>query len=103
LLFSYFIDGFANAAEALVGKYWGAKKMSGLKPLIKKIFSWGIGISFSFSLIYFVFGSEILKTITDIPSVIDASKPYMIWIGLLPLLSFAAFVWGRCLCRCYCC
>jgi MATE family multidrug resistance protein len=93
LLFSYFIDGFANAAEALVGKYWGAKKMSGLKPLIKKIFSWGIGISFPFSLIYFVFGSEILKTITDIPSVIDASKPYMIWIGLLPLLSFAAFVW----------
>jgi len=93
LFFSYLIDGFANAAEALTGKYWGAKKFKSLKPLVQKIFIWGISISLPFSLIYFVLGTEILKMLTDIPSVINAAKPFMFWIGILPILSFAAFVW----------
>lgn len=93
LFFSYFIDGFANAAEALVGKYWGAKRYASLKPVIYKIFIWGIGISLPFSVIYFVFGTHILKVLTDIPSVIEAAQPFMFWIGVIPILSFAAFVW----------
>lgn len=93
LFFSYFIDGFANAAEALVGKYWGANKSEDLKPLIKKIFIWGMGVSLPFSVAYFLAGNAILIVLTDIPSVIKAAQPYMFWVGLLPLLSFAAFVW----------
>lgn len=93
LFFSYFIDGFANAAEALVGKYWGNKDFQSMKPMIYRVFIWGGGISILFSAIYFVFGNHILKLLTDIPSVINASKPYMFWIGILPLLAFAAFVW----------
>lgn len=93
LFFSYFIDGFANAAEALVGKYWGAEDRANLKPIIKKIFIWGMGISFVFSALYFVFGIGILRVLTDIPSVINASQPYMFWIGILPIIAFAAFVW----------
>lgn len=93
LFFSYFIDGFANAAEALVGKYWGAKDYRSLKPTINKIFVWGLGISLPFSLIYFIFGNNLLKMLTDIPSVIDSSQTYMFWVGLIPFFSFAAFVW----------
>jgi len=93
LFFSYFIDGFANAAEALVGKYWGKKDFRSLKPIIYRIFVWGLGLSILFSAIYFVFGNRILKILTDIPSVISASEPYMIWVGILPLIAFAAFVW----------
>lgn len=91
--FTYFIDGFANAAEALVGKLVGEQRQDDLKQLILKIFIWGIGVSLPFSIVYFVFGSEILKILTDIPEVIIASQPYMIWVGILPLISFAAFIW----------
>ncbi len=93
LFFTYFIDGFANAAEALVGKHLGEDKYASLKPLITKIFIWGLIVSLPFSMIYFIFGTEILQILTDIPSVIQASQPYMFWVGILPILSFAAFIW----------
>ena len=93
LFFTYFIDGFANAAEALVGKHLGQNRYAGIKPLITKIFIWGLVVSLPFSIVYFVFGTEILQMLTDIPSVIQASHPFMFWVGILPILSFAAFIW----------
>jgi len=91
--FTYFIDGFANAAEALVGKYIGENKEYGLQILIFKIFSWGFAISLVFALVYFVFGENLMRILTDIPEVIHEAKPYLIWIGVMPILSFAAFIW----------
>jgi MATE family multidrug resistance protein len=93
LFFTYFIDGFANAAEALVGKHIGEDKHASLKPLITRIFVWGFLVSLPFSIVYFVFGREILQILTNIPSIIQASQPYIFWIGILPILSFAAFIW----------
>ena len=93
LFFTYFIDGFANAAEALVGKHIGEFNKEGLKPLIKRIFLWALGISIPFAVGYLFFGEFIMMLLTDIPAVIDAAQPYFIWIGIMPILSFAAFIW----------
>jgi len=93
LFFTYFIDGFANAAEALVGKQFGENAKANLKPLVYKLFLWGALISIPFSISYFVFGAEILGLLTNLPDIIHAAAPYMIWIAILPLLSFAAFIW----------
>ena len=93
LFFTYFIDGFANAAEALVGKQIGENKKSELKALVMRIFKWGMGISFPFALIYFVFAKQLMYILTDLPHIISAAEPYFIWVGILPLISFAAFIW----------
>jgi len=93
LFFTYFIDGFANAAEALIGKQVGENNKSSLRPLVYKLFTWGALISIPFSLAYFTLGSEILGLLTGLPHIIKQASPYMIWIGLLPILSFAAFIW----------
>lgn len=93
LFFTYFIDGFANAAEALVGKHIGEDKYTSLKPLVYKIFTWGFFISFPFSLLYFIFGSQIMGILTDLPHLIASAQPYFIWIGIMPIISFAAFIW----------
>jgi len=93
MFFTYFIDGFANAAEALVGKHIGIQDRKGLRLLIRKIFIWGLSISVLFSLIYIVFGEYIIMILTDIPHIIATAKPYFIWIGILPIVSFAAFIW----------
>ncbi|OYT17223.1 MAG: hypothetical protein B7C24_03780 [Bacteroidetes bacterium 4572_77] len=94
MFFTYFIDGFANAAEALVGKYIGAfKSPQDLKKLIRTLFLWAFGLSIPFAIGYLFFGEYIIILLTDIPSIMQGAKSYFIWIGLMPLLSFAAFIW----------
>lgn len=92
-IFSYFIDGFAHAAEALIGKYVGNNNKEQFKAAIKTIFVWGFGLSIPFSIIYFAFGKNLLFLLTNQLNIIEASSPYLIWVGILPFLSFAAFIW----------
>ena len=92
-VFSYLTDGFAYAAESLVGRYIGAKDQPNLKKSIRLLFIWGIIISIPFTLIYVFGGDVMLRLLTNNNEVIIASKPYLIWIGLVPLITFAAFIW----------
>ncbi len=92
-VFAYLTDGFAYAAEALVGKFIGAGSLAELKTVIKKLFLWGFGFSIPFSVIYLFFGESLLWIITDNDNVIDAAAPYLFWIGLVPIVTFGAFIW----------
>lgn len=92
-VFSYLTDGFAYAAEALTGRYIGAKERVNLKSVIKLLFFWGFGISILFTLIYMIAGKNLMYLLTDNPEVIEAAAPYLIWVGIVPLVSFAAFIW----------
>jgi len=51
-LFSYIMDGFAYASEALTGKYIGAKQTSYLNKLVKRLFLWGVILSLLFTITY---------------------------------------------------
>ncbi len=93
ILFSYMMDGFAYAAEALTGKFIGAKNRLMLKHLVKRLFFWGIIISIFFTLIYIVFFDSILVILTDKQNIIELSKQYHIWICLIPVAGFSAFLW----------
>lgn len=93
LLFSYFLDGFAYAAESLAGKFFGAGDLHSLKKFTRNIFIWGGMISIPFSLAYLVAGEYILYILTDNQEVIDNASPYLPWLALIPLASFAAFIW----------
>ena len=92
-VFAYLTDGFAYAAEALVGKFIGARNLPDLKIVIKRLFLWGLGFSIPFTIIYLVFGQSLMLILTNNESVIDAASPYLFWIGVVPLATFAAFVW----------
>ena len=92
-VFAYLTDGFAYAAEALVGKFIGARNLPDLKIVIRRLFLWGLGFSIPFTVIYLVFGQSLLLILTNNESVIDAASPYLFWIGVVPLATFAAFVW----------
>jgi MATE family multidrug resistance protein len=93
MIFSYLIDGFAYAAEALVGKYTGEGNRSRLTTTIRYLFYWGLGISIPFTLTYLFGGEKILWLLTNNAAVIDQAKPYLFWIALIPLISFSAFLW----------
>jgi MATE family multidrug resistance protein len=93
IFFSYFIDGFAYATEALAGKYLGEKNKTQLIKSLKLIFKYGFIISTVFSLIYMVLGVEIIKLMTSQEEIINLSQEYLFWSWILPLLSFASFIW----------
>lgn len=91
-LFSYFMDGFAYAGEALTGKYIGAKDDKSLKLTIRHLFKWGIALSLLFTLLYGAGGKSFLGLLTNDTSVILASGEYICWVLAIPLAGFSAFL-----------
>lgn len=92
-IFSFLTDGFAYAAEALIGKYYGALQFNQLKQVIKKIFIWGGIISGVFTIIYYFGNEQLVKLLTNQTEVIATVKEYTFWIILIPFVSVASFIW----------
>lgn len=93
MLFSYAVDGFAYAAEALSGKYYGAGNYKLLKKSIIYLFRWGAALGALFLIIYLAGGEIILKIFTNNQDILAAAKPYFFWILLVPVITFPAFIW----------
>ncbi len=91
--FSYFVDGFEYAAEALAGKYIGSSDKAMLIKVIRRLFIWGVVIAVAFSFVYLIAGNFILNLLTNNPNIIIAAKPYMFWVVLVPIITFSAFIW----------
>ena len=90
---SFAIDGFANAAESLVGKYYGAKDRKNFDRAVRYSMAWGGGLAILFSLFYWIFGEPILWNYTDQAAVVDRTLEFLPLVALLPLVSFAAFIY----------
>ena len=91
--FSYIMDGFAYAGEALVGKHLGANDRPALRQMVHQLFVWGIVLSVVFTLVYGIGGKVFLGLITNEQSVITASSAYFYWVLAIPLAGFAAFLY----------
>ena len=93
LLFSYVMDGFAYAGEALGGRYWGAQDLTAFRSVVRRLFGWGALMTCLFTLVYIVGGTPFLRLLTDEPGVVEASRSYVWWAWLIPLCGVAAFLW----------
>lgn len=93
ILFSYFIDGFAFAGEAIVGKYAGARDIASLTLCVKKLFGWGGIIMLIFTAIYALAPQLIFSIMTDDSTVISLAMQYRWWCVAIPIAGMAAFVW----------
>lgn len=92
-LFSYIMDGFAYAGEAMTGRYIGARNNTGLQKMIRLLFRWGWGLSLSFTILYMIGGQDFLGLLTNDTTVINAAGSYYYWVLAIPLAGFAAFLW----------
>ena len=103
MFFSYFVDGFAYAGEALVGKAYGQLKDErmkgerlegeGVRGIVRPLFNWSIGVGLVFTALYAFSGEECIALLTDEADVLSAVKPYMGWLIAMPLISTLAFMW----------
>ncbi|WKZ68663.1 MAG: MATE family efflux transporter [Melioribacteraceae bacterium] len=93
MILSYGVDGFAFAAESLVGKYIGAGNKQKLQSAIKYSFIWGIGLGVILTIIYFFLDREILAFYTDKTEIINLASAYFIWTLLAPLTNSICYIW----------
>jgi len=93
LLFSYFLDGFAYAGEALGGRYWGAHNGTAFRETVRRLFVWGAGVAVIFTTLYTVGGLSFLRLLTDDAGVVQASQDYVWWAWLIPIAGVSAFIW----------
>lgn len=92
LLYSYFIDGFAYAGEALTGRYVGAREINQLKKAIRVLFVWTFIIAFISTIAYAFAGEPIFRLMTNNAEVLSAAKAYLPWLLAVPVLSCIAFI-----------
>ena len=98
MLFSYVMDGFAYAGEALAGRYYGARDNTMLRATVRHLFGWGFGVMLLFTVVYGVGGNTILSILTTDGAVVHTALSFYGWVLLVPLLGMAAFVWdGVCI------
>lgn len=92
-IFSYFMDGFAYAGEALVGKSIGAGNSVAYHSVVRRLFLWGGGLSLFFVFLYYFAGDGFIFMLTDDATVISSAADYRCWTLLLPLCGVASFLW----------
>jgi len=90
---SYGTDGFAYAAESLVGKFKGANDKDNLRQAVKANMLWGLGLGLLGTLSYAVFDAEILSLFTNKENVIDVAMVVVIWLIVAPVVNSVCFIW----------
>ena len=93
LFFSYFMDGFAYAGEALCGKTYGAKNGVAFRETLRRLWMWMVIVTASYTLFYILGGGWIVSLLTDEPQVIETSHEYLWWAWLIPIAGCVAFIW----------
>ena len=103
MFFSFFVDGFAYAGEALVGKAFGearvksqesrGERQEAINPTVRALFSWALVVGLLFTVIYAFWGDEAFALMTSDATVLAAAVKYKIWLIGMPLISTLAFMW----------
>lgn len=101
MLFSYFVDGFAYAGEALVGKYIGWNQESGFRSqdksdisrVVRLLFAWSLGVGILFTLIFALWSGGFYHAMTSDTTVLARLADYTAWLIAMPIVSTLAFMW----------
>ena len=93
IIYSYFTDGLANAAEALSGEHTGARNWEALRSTIRSLFCWGLSLALVFTLLYALAGPWFLSLLTNQETVLQTARPYLPWLVAVPFVALPAFIW----------
>mgnify|MGYP000791784314 CR=1 FL=1 len=96
-LFSYMNDGFAYAAEALTGRFIGARDVRALRDCLRRCIAWGTAVSVLFVGIYIVWWRDLVGLFIDdsaanAATIVEVAGRYIVWIILIPVASAMPFI-----------
>lgn len=92
-LYSYFVDGLAFAAEAIVGRCHGAHDRRGVGRCVRRLFGWGTLLMLLFAVAYAVFPHFIYSLLTSNAQVVALAMRLRWWCVAIPVAGLAAFLW----------
>lgn len=90
---SFGLDGFAHAAEALVGKAIGERRRIAVERSVRLALKWSVIFAVGFCLAYAVAGPWIIRLLTDLPEVRGAAMTYLPWFVASPLVAVWSFLY----------
>jgi MATE family multidrug resistance protein len=101
MLFSYFVDGFAYAGEALVGKCIGVniearsnnQEQLDISRVVRLLFVWSLCVGVLFTLIFALWSRELYHAMTSDMTVFARLTDYTLWLIAMPIVSTLAFMW----------
>lgn len=90
-LSAYALDGFAIAAETLVGQAAGARNARALRRAAVATSLWSGLLALLLSALLLAFAGPLIDLFTNVPEVRALARTYALWAALTPALGFAAF------------
>ncbi len=88
---AYGLDGFANAAEAIVGEAYGRRNRRLLRTAVRVTTLWSVMTAALASLVFALLGVPIIHLLTDIEEVRQVAYIYLPYAALMPLAAFWSF------------
>ena len=92
-LLAFALDGFAHAAEALVGKAVGERNREALKRSVELALRWSLVVAVGFSVFFWLFGPTLIAILTDLPDIRTTTLRYLPWLILSPLVAVWSYLY----------
>lgn len=92
-LIAYLLDGFAFAAEALVGQAVGRRSVPDVRRSARLALHWGWIGAAGLGLVFLLAGPAIIDAMTTAPEVREAARVYLPWLVAAPLIGAAAWMY----------
>lgn len=89
---AYALDGFAFAAEALVGQAVGARNRAALRQGAVRTSQWGLGVILLLAVTFALWGGALIDLMAKAPEVQTEARSYLVYMVLAPILGLAAWM-----------
>jgi MATE family multidrug resistance protein len=92
MLTSYGLDGFAHAAESLVGRTLGSGDRAGFARAVRATLFWSLATAVVAATIFAVGGRALIALLTDIETVRQAAARFLPWMVAMPLIAVWSYL-----------
>ena len=92
-LTAFALDGFAHAAEALVGKAVGEQRREALEKSVRLCLKWSLIFATGFFALYTLVGPLFIRLLTNLPDVRETAMQFLPWLVISPLVSVWSFLY----------
>jgi len=92
-LLAFALDGFAHAAEALVGKAVGEKDRAALQRSVVLALRWSLIVAVGFSAFFWLVGPMLVAVLTDLPDIRTTTLRYLPWLIVSPLIAVWSYLY----------
>ena len=89
---AYALDGFAFAAETLVGQAVGARAVADVRRSSLVTSQWGVGGAVALGLVFWAIGPAIIDIMAKAPDVRETARAFLPWVALAPLIGIASWM-----------